>query len=160
MSSRGTVGFTGTRHCEKLQVERDLNLKFDWFVDARRFVTGACVGFDAYAGWWLMRAFPDEGVTHTILVPSNKSQVDYWWLRDSTRHFIVAAGVNLEVIEMPEGSSYKDRNQEIVNLSDFLFYYAEYPEKHGRSLRSGTWQTVRMATKSRRITAGVTLNSG
>lgn len=144
------VGFTGTRNCEwddlkpfhKAEVLKQLE-EFD------EFVTGACVGFDAVMGRFLAICFP--GKKHTIIVPANHSQISLWW-NDLPQE-------NITVVYMPEGSTYKDRNQAIVGRSDALVFCAEYPEGHPKSRRSGTWQTIRMARKARIPVTGITLTN-
>lgn len=133
------LGFTGTRSTAPAMVllERYFECaEFLMYADAfDGFVTGGCKGFDAYIGKLMALKFP--GKKHVVVVPANRSQVDPWW--EKFDHCFIT------VIEMPEGSTYKKRNQKIVELSGHLFYCADYPEAHGKSTRSGTWQTFRLA---------------
>lgn len=148
-----SLGFTGTRasapHEEKLrsyweQVDATLFLRaFD------TYVTGGCRGWDAFIGRYLAMRFPLK--THLVVVPANRSQVDPWW-------FEFDLGTIL-VYYMDEGTDYKDRNKEIVRRSDHLFYCADYPEDHGKSARSGTWQTVRLGRGADIPVDGIVLNS-
>jgi len=145
------LGFTGTRNVVKGESWRMLHVRHEYFVDFDRFVTGACRGWDAYAGEWLLRMFPSK--QHEVVVPFNRSQVNYWWEQDEIKALIESARheypetFRFMVYEMHKDSSYKDRNQEIVDTSTDLFYCADYPEQHGQSTRSGTWQTVRIARR-------------
>ena len=59
---------------------------------------------------------------------------------------------------MPPGTTYKDRNEAIVNRVDELYYCADYPEEDRRSRRSGTWQTVRLARGRGIPVDGIILN--
>lgn len=104
--------------------------------DGTEFVTGGANGGDTFIGLWLYYQF--NYATHTVIVPSNRSQVCEWWIN--------CPSVN--VIYMPDGTSYKDRNQAIVDRSNKLIGFPEYPEDDSRSLRSGTWQTIRLARKA------------
>jgi hypothetical protein len=103
--------------------------------DADRYVTGACVGGDAFIGRWLHANRPGAG--HMVVVPADRSRVDYWWLD--------AHGPAVTVIEMPPGTSYAYRNARLVAEADAVFGFPAYPEDDPRSARSGTWQTARMA---------------
>jgi hypothetical protein len=150
------LGFTGTRNCTVVQVMNVIGERWNWLTDMRGFVTGGCRGFDAYVGEMLFRIWPEK--QHWVIVPANHDQVDFWWRQphivEMTREFPHA----LKIMQMPEGSSYKDRNQRIVELCDSLFYMAEYPEDDSRSRRSGTWQTVRLGRAATRAPVGVIIN--
>jgi hypothetical protein len=102
------------------------------------FVTGACIGIDYRVGFWLSQVFPH--VPHLILVPSGISRVIRWWESDA-----VPDDTKITVRFMPPGTTYADRNLEIVRWSNVLCGFPEYPEAHPKSARSGTWQTIRMA---------------
>ena len=102
---------------------------------ADRYLTGGCTGGDAFIGRWLYRHRPDA--EHAVVVPANRSLVDEWW-----------AGLGVTVIEMPPGTSYGRRNARLVIEADAVFAFPAYPEDDIRSLRSGTWQTVRQSRKA------------
>lgn len=135
---------TGTRSIDVPTGHEILFLRMSWLAQFDRFVTGGCKGWDAIAGEWLLLAFPDRH--HVVVVPGNLSQVDPWWLKYDVKS-IVSIGFtgSFDVIEMPPGSSYKARSQRLVAEGDELFYCAQFPESHGASNRSGTWQTYRLA---------------
>lgn len=95
-----------------------------------RLVTGACVGIDELVARLGHRAgYP----VHTV-VPWNRSMVDREWKRWAS-----------SFEEMPAGTSYRDRNYRLVILSNHLNAFPALDERDRRSLRSGTWQTVRLA---------------
>jgi len=100
------------------------------------FVTGGAEGGDAFIGLWLWWNY--DHAIHTVIVPANKKQVFDWW----------SGKLSVNVIQMPEGTTYKDRNQAIVDRSDELRGFPEYLENDDRSRRSGTWQTIRLARKA------------
>ena len=150
------LGFTGTRAIDShaLRLQNYLESP-DMVMFLRRFdvyVTGACRGWDGLVGRYLRLKFPPPVAEHVVIVPANRSQVDPGW-----EEFDVGSVL---VIEMPEGTDYKDRNTEIVKRSNHLFYCADYPEDHGKSKRSGTWQTKRIAEKLGVSVDGIILNAG
>jgi hypothetical protein len=100
-------------------------------------VTGGCIGFDHIMGQYLAAIDPD--ISHTVIVPADRSRVHEWWL-DPYFSFV-------EVVEMPLGTTYRDRNIEIVRRSDWLLGQPERPEGDTKSVRSGTWQTIRFARR-------------
>lgn len=131
------IGFTSSRSLSPAQqkfIVASLESLVAQVPQADGWVTGACVGGDALIGRTLARLRPND--THIILVPADRSRVAYWW--DSLEFQRV-------VINMPAGTTYKDRNSCIVYHSDAVVGYPQFPEKDPRSLRSGTWQTIRMA---------------
>jgi len=135
------IGTTGTRAIaqdyEPVLVDW-LIKKDELFGQYSTFVSGACIGWDAVWGSTMALEYPERD--HLVIVPADRSRVEEWW------HAIIeVCGANIRFIYMPEGSSYKERNIEIVRHSNDLFYCADYPEAHGKSQRSGTWQTVRLA---------------
>jgi len=110
-------------------------------LNADVYITGGCFGGDSVIGKTLLRLFPSA--IHLIVVPGDTSKVDFWWQRKETNNL-----ENIKIYWMPEDSSYKDRNQKIVTLSNEIIGFPEYDEADSRSLRSGTWQTIRLATKA------------
>lgn len=104
---------------------------------ADRYVTGACQGGDAWLGAWLLASLPRA--EHVIVIPWNRSQVDRWWSAPAFRM------TRVTLIDMPRYTSYKDRNQRLVDLADRVLGFPAFGEGDPRSRRSGTWQTIRMA---------------
>jgi hypothetical protein len=92
-------------------------------------VTGGCIHVDAAVGRTLATKMPT--VKHTVVVPSDRSKVDPWWIDFP----------EVEVVEMPPGTDYMDRDDELIRRSDELM---AFPNRT-RTLRSGTWATVRRA---------------
>lgn len=148
------VGFTGTRSVPPERVtEVHEFLGGAVPTEAVEFTTGACVGFDAIAARWLLAEHP--GALHRLAVPANRKQVD----TDLFHDFLTASISGWTVIECcPAGTDYRYRNQRIVLLSDRLIAVADYPEKHGKSTRSGTWQTVRLARAAGVLVTELILN--
>lgn len=103
---------------------------------ADRYVTGGCIGGDAFIGRW-MHAYRPEA-EHVVVVPADRSRVDPWWLDFD----------DVTVIEMPPGTTYRERNVRLVAEGGILFGFPAYPEDDPRSRRSGTWQTIRMARRA------------
>jgi hypothetical protein len=139
------LGFTGTRSwpAEADAARATLHVQVVCSqTQADEFTTGAAVGFDALAANYLLDAFP--GATHRLVVPSNWSQVDlsvverFRWLEAvDPEHYVIEL--------MSDHSTYEQRNRRVVACSDALCAVVGYPERHGKSLRSGSWQTIRIA---------------
>lgn len=144
------LGFTGTRFMNGAGAR--VGRAFSGMKVFDEYVTGACVGFDAVAGMAMVIKRPLA--RHRVIVPANRAQISRWW--DSP--WVTSGHVIVE--EMPESTTYKDRNQAIVNRSTELFYCAAFPEDHPKSLRSGTWQTVRMAGLKGIPVSGIVLSEG
>lgn len=138
------VGFTGTRSVPPERVA-EVHQFLDSTVptEATEFTTGACLGFDAIAARWLLTEHP--GALHRLAVPANRKQVD----TDLFHDFLTASIPGWTLIECcPSHTDYRYRNEYIVTRSNLLVAVADYPEAHGKSTRSGTWQTVRIARKA------------
>jgi hypothetical protein len=131
-----TVGFTGSRELSLplAQSRRVIREAVQSLPKDARVVTGACIGVDAEVAYL---AYGTHHV-HTI-VPADRSRVDPHW-RDYCDTFE----------EMPPGTTYRDRNERIVEVSTRLIGIAQAPENDIHSRRSGTWQTIRLARKAGR----------
>lgn len=135
------VGFTGTRTVKLDAVQRVCDFVCSQSTGGSEFTTGACVGFDAIAAHCLLDNFPDA--VHRLVVPANQSQVDH----EIIERFQRLQG-NRHIIEyMPDGTTYRQRNERILHHADKLVAVAEFPELNTRSTRSGTWMTVRIARR-------------
>lgn len=137
-SKDGIIGFTAARNISGVPAAIFTEV-LDHLNDAHSFVTGGARGGDAAIGAYLAWKYPEK--KHIVLLPWNRSQVQDWWtkLRDYD--------IRVQVIEMPEGTDYKYRNQKIVDYSGELVGFPEYAENDPRSQRSGTWQTIRIAKR-------------
>lgn len=133
------IGFTAARDLGD-QGQSVIACVLDRLPPAARYITGGAIGGDALIGRWLVERWP--GAHHVVIVPADKSRVDPWWL---------TVDVAVEAIPMPAGTTYKDRNAEIVRRSVMLFGFPAYPEDDPRSARSGSWQTIRMARRARKL---------
>lgn len=133
-----TVGFTGGRNLSGVSPDKMVSpLKK---LERSQFVYGGCIGADEAIALWLTN-FGPAGSRHRVILPANRAAVAEWWKYPN------AADPFPLVEYMPAGSTFKDRNQAIVNISDELVGFPEYPEDHPKSRRSGTWQTIRMGRK-------------
>jgi len=136
-----SVSFTAAREWDEGSGSVAINVLCQ-IPPARRYVTGGSQGGDAFLGLHLARAFPQAW--HVVILPANRSQVDPWW----ELHLLPKP---VTVIEMPFGSTYKDRNQRLVDEATAVYGLPAYPEKDPRSLRSGTWQTIRLSRRARKL---------
>lgn len=157
-----TLSTTGTRNVDQGRAERQLLARYGSLGHYDQYVSGACIGWDAYAGEWFLRMFPHA--IHRVVVPWDRSQVDYWWDKPQVRQLLDAMrreekGAFIVEEMSSDRATYKHRNERLVFLGDRLFYCADYPEDDGHSTRSGTWQTVRMARRKEIYVDGVVLNA-
>ena len=142
MSERTTISFTAARDLTPEAREGVmLNVLITGVPHADRYVTGACIGGDAFIGRWLYENRPDA--EHVVIVPSDRSRIDTWWLEHLPG--------SVEVCCMPPGTTYADRNRTLVAEATCVFGFPAYPEDDPRSLRSGTWQTIRMAREAGKL---------
>jgi hypothetical protein len=135
------VSFTAARELDDRAANGVvLNVLVTAVPHADRYVTGACVGGDAFIGTWLYLNRPHA--QHVVIVPADRSRVDPWWLD------VVGP---VRVIDMPPGSTYADRNARLVEEGTCVFGFPAYPENDPRSLRSGSWQAIRMARRAGKL---------
>lgn len=110
-----------------------------------KVVTGGARGGDAYIAKVCAIVFP--GAEQLLAVPEK------WNLRvlDEVLAFLKAEGVPYDVEVVP--GVVRDRNKRLVEYAKLgaMWAFPRYPELADESIRSGTWQTVRLARK-----AGVT----
>lgn len=125
----GTVGFTGTRR----EPTKDERFRIAGLIhhlpEGTRIVTGGCVGVDHFVAAFARK----EGRPVHTVVPSDRSRVAPTWRKHCDTFE-----------EMSTGTSYRDRNARIVELSDRVLAIPDHDELTPESLRSGTWQTIRM----------------
>lgn len=141
MAERTTIAFTAARELDaKARDGVMLNVLTVHVPHADRYVTGACIGGDAFIGRWLYLNRPDA--EHVVIVPSDKSRVHPWWLFGAFCPTLIC---------MPHGSTYADRNARLVAESTCMVGFPAYPEDDPRSLRSGTWQAIRMARRAGKL---------
>jgi hypothetical protein len=133
-----TIGFSAGRAVTPAG-ESILRYHLARLPQAARYVLGGAGGGDAIIGRYLVWKWPKA--SFVIIVPANRSQVDSWWEE-------YLGKIDITVIEMPDGTTYADRNLRIVEESDVLAGFPIHPEDDRRSRRSGTWQTVRYARKA------------
>jgi hypothetical protein len=135
----GLLGFTGSRDRMDEQ-EQYFWLDFLQGLEGwKGFVTGGCVGFDDFVGRTLVEIFPTH--IHRVYVPADRSRVAAWWRDPKLAPFV-------EIREMASGTTYKDRNQALVDDVAALVANPKYTEDDPMSGRSGTWQTIRMARRA------------
>lgn len=139
------LGFTGTRTVPDELVDDVKSFVSACARDYDEFTTGACVGFDALAAHHLLDTRLDA--QQRLVVPANQSQVDAS-IVERFLHLMQIGYMNVVVEYMPQGSSYKQRNERIVFYSDALCAVVGHPEGAGKSRRSGSWQTVRIARRA------------
>ena len=104
------------------------------------WVTGACVGGDQWIANRLTYLSPFA--PQRIVVPRDRSRVDSSWLA------MMALQPNVKIIEMGRGTTYRDRNVALLDLSpgaNRLVAFPLHEEKDERSARAGSWMTVRLA---------------
>lgn len=97
-------------------------------------VTGGCVGVDALIAETAYES--GDLKVHTIL-PADHKAVDPKW-REHCHTWR----------QMPAGTTYRDRDQAVVEESDNLLAFPLYKESDSRARRSGTWMTIRMARRA------------
>jgi hypothetical protein len=131
------IGFSATRAITS--AHRSAIRPFLADLDADGYVTGGCVGGDAFIARTLVRLYPQA--RHIVVVPADRSRVEYWWLHCKPVD-------HLQVILMSPGTSHRDRNVDIVERSSRLITFPLFTETDLLSRRSGTWQTVRLARRA------------
>ena len=134
-----TIGFTGSRFILQ-QTQRQLvdsrldELVIDGMTNA---VTGACIGVDQYIAEYLLSEHPD--IRQTIIVPGNTDRVSDLFLDRMRQH------PHIFIWHMPPDSSYRDRNERLVSLSDRVEAF------WNGCKRSGTFMTMNIARKAGKL---------
>lgn len=132
-----TIGFTAAREMDEHDRDIVTSIIQTRVPFVSRYVTGGARGGDACIGYFLYATRPRA--EHVVVIPADRSQIDPWW------ETVNARGGAVTLIEMPPGTTYAQRNTRIVHESDAIVGFPAYPEDDPRSLRSGTWQTIRLA---------------
>lgn len=126
------LGFTGSRLLTPRQ-ESFVAQRLDRLcTEATHVITGACVGVDSFIARYVDANFPD--ILNVIVVPSRQDRVCHEVLK-------LTRAMRLH---MPYGTSYRDRNEKIVDLSDEVhaFYCSQ---------SRGTFMTIAIAKKAQKI---------
>lgn len=124
-------GFTGTRKyvSDKIILELLASLNLS---EKDMIITGGCIGLDSSLSHLTKVHYPL--VKQIIVMPTNKSQVDLSVIN------------NGEVIKIPAGLSYRDRNEKIVELSEKVIAFWT-----GQKTYSGTYMTINIAKKEGKL---------
>ena len=125
------IGITGTRQLNDTGRQQIVLALLALNPDTDSVVCGGCVGADAFAG----QVAKLMGIPVFVALPSDDSQVDTSWVRYAETWRVIGP--------------YKERNQHIVNISDGVWAFPNLPEK--QEPRSGTWMTVRMARRAKKL---------
>lgn len=129
------IGFTASRIVGEEQAER-IRTKLLRLPPNPVVVTGACLGGDQFISQWFQECRPLS--TQVVIVPWQTDLVDMEWIGS------LAGAKGIEVVLMAKGTTYRDRNFEIVQRSERLIGFPSFGEADPRMRRSGTWQTIRM----------------
>lgn len=150
-----SISFTASRDLDHGGEEVILNVLTVGIPLCRTYITGGCIGGDAFIGRWLFDHHPEA--EHLVLLPYDRSRVDYWWEKvpgiEPVRLTTVGGlykdprGATVKIVFMPHGSTYKDRNAKLVRRGTAVCAFPAFPEDHPASARSGSWQTARMARR-------------
>lgn len=130
-----TYGFTGTaRTLSARDVDRVSKALFALVAseDIVGIVTGACVGIDSYVHHWFFKNYP--WIHRTVVFPGDLKAVD-----------LTVEATADEVIRMPKGSSYRARNEKMVEISDRMAAFWTGQQ------RSGTHMTLNIAKRADKI---------
>ncbi len=120
-------GFTGSQHGTTDEViEAQIN-KLQ-LTKKDTVITGACIGVDSQVSHYIKKHYPY--IEQLIIVPFDKKKVD------------TTVYDNGEVIYMPSGTTYRDRNITIVKNSNVLIAFW-----NGQKAYSGTFMTMNIAHK-------------
>jgi hypothetical protein len=126
------IGFTASRQSQRCGVENYIEL-VNHVVKGLfpgGFVTGGCWGGDEYIAKAIRRYHPH--IPHTVVVPGSLRQVSQDAIRTAT-----------QIIWMPPGSSYWQRNDKIVEFSTRMIAFWTGEREH-----SGTFMTINIARRA------------
>jgi predicted Rossmann fold nucleotide-binding protein DprA/Smf involved in DNA uptake len=129
--SQGVVAVSGTERPTPRMVEL-LEEAMASLPRGTLIVSGGCVGIDHEAA----RIGHKSGLDVHTVFPANRSRVSTITRYRST-----------SVEDMPPKTSYRARNERVVELCDWLIAVPEKPS-NGVDRGSGTWMTVRIARRA------------
>ncbi len=89
-----TLGFSGSRSFNPVD-HPNIALDLKRLPPFEAYITGACVGFDHYAGLVMATLHPDA--THVVVIPGRRGLIKDWW-RSARVHTLIG-------VDMPAGSS-------------------------------------------------------
>jgi hypothetical protein len=135
------ITWTATRRLEEGDDQVFIRLVAATAPDAKHIV-GGCIGGDAV----LARLRYGLGRMVHVVLPADRSKVDPEWQLYCTSYE-----------EMPEGTTYRQRDERMVELGTRLIGIANRPEKHGASIYSGAWMTIRIGIAQGRPTEAYVL---
>lgn len=126
-------GFTGAQCGAPEEVILE-HLKTLLLTENDTVVTGACIGVDTQIFVLVATHWPK--VPQLVIIPANRSKVD---------SRILSFEVPMQIIYMPFGTSYRDRNERLVKESDCItaFWTGEQ--------RSGTNMTKNIAKRAGKL---------
>lgn len=143
-TSAGTIAFTASRILPDGAHDVFRTMLQD--LDAGLYMTGACIGGDQAIATILAEIRPDRA--QRVIVPRDRSRVDLHWLAEFSRR------PNVSLAFMPRGTTYRDRNHALLGepfdgvppiRPNLLVGFPLHDEKDPRSVRSGSWMTLRLA---------------
>lgn len=134
MIKRRCVAFTGSRTITAADEKVIAARLQEVFQFADRIVTGACRGVDSFIARYTDERCPD--VRNIIVVP---------WRRDVVCEEVMKLSAPM-FIYMAEGTSYRQRNETMVDISDEVEAFWKGDK------RSGTFMTINIAKRKRKIT--------
>jgi hypothetical protein len=141
MSEPEIITWTATRRLEEGDEPTFIRLVDATHPDAKHIV-GGCIGGDAV----LARLLYLRGRMVHVVLPADRSKVDPDWRLYCTSYQL-----------MPEGTTYRQRDERMVDLGTRCIGICNRPERHGASIYSGAWMTVRIARAMGRPTEATVL---
>lgn len=135
-------GFTGTRRLRPEHVPLIRSVLSE-LTDGTEFITGAARGVDTFVARTLTALYPNA--RHRLIVPAaghNEELVDGWMPNGlRTIQWMPPARTSRE--------AYRERNTAIVAACERLVGFPRLEEE--RDIYSGSWQTVRIGRKARKV---------
>lgn len=132
------LGFTGTSSLpasSHVRIEKALILLVEGW-KPKAVVTGGCVGVDSFVHHWFRENLPD--IPRVVVLPGDLKAVD----------LSVEGSSSGGLVRMPssgKGSSYRDRNEELVRRATVMAAFWTGQE------RSGTYMTMNIALRAGKL---------